>query len=54
VSRLAVVILLLLVAACGRPDPSAPRDVSPRQQTTVTTPGITVSGSAEFGVKGRW
>ncbi|MBB3995008.1 hypothetical protein GGR95_002658 [Sulfitobacter undariae] len=48
------IVLLLFVAACGRPDPNAPRETSPRQHTTVTTPGVTVSGSAEFGVTGRW
>ncbi|WP_299028299.1 hypothetical protein [uncultured Sulfitobacter sp.] len=44
-------ILVVAVAACGPPE--APRNdtVSPRQQPSTTTPGVTVSGSVEFGVK---
>ena len=43
--------LALALVACGPPE--APRNdaIGPRQQPSVTTPGVTVSGSAEFGVK---
>ena len=47
----ALCVLALALVACG--PPKAPRNdaAGPRQQPSVTTPGVTVSGAAEFGVK---
>jgi len=46
---------VVLLAACGRPNPDSPaRELSPQQQSSVTTPGVTVTGYAVFGVTRRF
>jgi hypothetical protein len=42
--------MLLLLTACGPREASSPREVSPRQQPTVTTPGVTLGGYVNVGV----
>ena len=44
-------VFVLALAGCEPSGQSRPNEVSPHQQPSVTTPGITVSGSAEFGLK---
>jgi hypothetical protein len=51
--KAAIALALVLVAACGRPDVSGQREVSPRQTPTVTQPGVTITGYANVGVAGR-
>ncbi|QUJ76861.1 hypothetical protein KDD17_02010 [Sulfitobacter albidus] len=45
--------VVLLLAACTGPKPD-PDYVSPRQQPSVTTPGVTVSGDVSVGVLRRF
>ncbi|RKE97790.1 hypothetical protein C8N30_2419 [Sulfitobacter guttiformis] len=47
-------LLVVALAACGPPDRSAAREVSPRQEPSNTTPGVHVSGSATVGVVRRF
>lgn len=45
-----LIVSMLLLTACGPREASAPREVSPRQQPTVTTPGVTLGGYVNVGV----
>jgi hypothetical protein len=42
------------LAACGQPDLSATQGAVPRQEPSVATPGVHVSGHVEFGVKRKF
>ncbi|SFS97350.1 hypothetical protein SAMN04488040_2551 [Sulfitobacter marinus] len=48
--RAVAIVTLLTLAACGADGEPKPPQVHQRQQPSVTEPGVTVSGSAEFGV----
>tara|TARA_R110002020_G_scaffold451607_2_gene665690 strand:- start:17798 stop:17956 length:159 start_codon:yes stop_codon:yes gene_type:complete len=44
------IAVAVLLTACGPQEGSSSREVSPRQQPTVTTPGVTVGGYVNVGV----
>ncbi|MBW4961303.1 argininosuccinate lyase [Sulfitobacter sp. CW3] len=47
-NRAIAIVMLLTLAACGAD--GEPKPPHPRQQPSVTEPGVSISGSAEFGV----
>jgi predicted small lipoprotein YifL len=48
--RAIAIVMLLTLAACGADGEPKPPQVHQRQQPSATEPGVSVSGSAEFGV----
>ncbi len=47
-NRAIAIVMLLTLAACGVD--GEPKPPHPRQQPSATEPGVSISGSAEFGV----
>ncbi len=49
--RAALLMMLVALAACGRPDATRTQPDEPRIPPSVTTPGVHVSGHVNVGVK---